>query len=455
MRGGQGVGRPEPLLAVIGVQSTLQLPDNQRRAELLEPLDGVAGVNRSKLGGLYLLGVQETTSYVVIKTDARGNPQISEPNPDNWMIVPTSEGITLYWKTDWLSGVYKEELIPDPRTGERRWGGAYELVPSASLPGDWDIKACKAFGHIITSWTLQNPLPSFLHRVDDPRALEPIKTTDAIRREEWEIPPAKNWGLSYSGVRQHPPLRPHDDLIRLAAALTAAHPGDPYFEILNMDAQIAARDFTKLEAELNTWRDRLEHPSFLRIPFRQAETALLAYQRSMAGKNAYDFFVKLHDSKADLTQRFMMLSGVFHYREYVDPRVSVWPLNATNYQEEQTTAKIFGVLGCFQLLRGQRSQALDTFSASYRMGQLMNCGGDLMTRLIGMAVRAIACRGLELVALNGCETPSDAAAVWQRLEALNALEGPMPKVPRCSGWRTAPTGIPKCGTILQTLPNPI
>lgn len=383
-----------------------------------------------RIDGLYIIGLNMHDTYIVVKTDGRGNPHVEQPDPQDWKFDRTPGGFRLYGKIEGLAKfAYQSELIPDPQTGEKVWAYAFDIVPSASTPGDWDILGSREFGSpaMQVNWKLKTPLPSFLHCIDDLRALELIKTTAAVRAEEWGNPEQAIQGNPYalSPILRRPPLRPHDDLTRQAASLAEAHPNDAFIEVLRMDALLAARDFKALETDIAKWHDRLERPSFMRSPFRRAELTLHAHQLSMAGKNAYDFFATLFNPNAGLAQLLTQFPTLLNYREYAAPMPVMMslPKVVPHFLEAQTISKVLTVMGTLQLLTGQRSQALATFAATYRMGQLFNASDQFITKLIGVAVRAIACRGLELIALNGCESQAEASDVWRQLEALNAEEG--------------------------------
>ena len=244
------------------------------------------------------------------------------------------------------------------------------FLPSPTLPGDWDLKAI-----IQGSWPelhrqFKRPMPSILHRIDDPRALDLLQATAAVRQEEWATP-SDTTTATYSPIkpiRQHPPLRPHEDLLRQAAALAEAHPDDPTIAVLRLDALLAARDFTTLEAEIAKWRDRLERPSFLRVPFRRAELALRASKLSLAGRNAYDFLATVFDPQTGLAQRFTQLPDIQKYPDYAEPRPSIWAQNVPDFLAIQTHAKVGNVLAIFMLLAGRRDQARETLAATYHLG---------------------------------------------------------------------------------------
>jgi len=74
------------------------------------------------------------------------------------------------------------------------------------------------------------------------------------------------------------------------------------------------------------------------------------------------------------------------------------------------------------MLEGRREDALCILRSEYHVGQLMSQNGVLIMRLIGCAVRGIACSPLELFALNCCETPAECEQLWRALEQLNQWE---------------------------------
>jgi len=91
--------------------------------------------------------------------------------------------------------------------------------------------------------------------------------------------------------------------------------------------------------------------------------------------------------------------------------------------EIQTLAKVARVLPTFDLLQGKREESLSLLAGTYRLGQSLNAGPHLITRLIGMAIRGIAIGGLQVFILNACETPEDFESCWKMLEKLDQTPG--------------------------------
>jgi len=77
----------------------------------------------------------------------------------------------------------------------------------------------------------------------------------------------------------------------------------------------------------------------------------------------------------------------------------------------------------FSLLKGDRTQSLEILAGCYWLGASLNGGETRSERLTGIRIRTIAMSGLEMHALNGCETAEDLKIAWNMLEDLANLPG--------------------------------
>ncbi|MCX6348020.1 MAG: hypothetical protein NTV79_00745, partial [Candidatus Aureabacteria bacterium] len=82
-------------------------------------------------------------------------------------------------------------------------------------------------------------------------------------------------------------------------------------------------------------------------------------------------------------------------------------LQVPNFLNPQITAKTVRVESVFCLFQGDKTRSLEMLAGTYWMGQSLNAGDTLIPKLIGIAVRAIATGGLQLHALDGCQSPED------------------------------------------------
>jgi len=99
------------------------------------------------------------------------------------------------------------------------------------------------------------------------------------------------------------------------------------------------------------------------------------------------------------------------------------PIRVPNFLEIQIISKVTRVQASLALFQGDRQGSLELLTGTYWMGQSLNAGDTLIERLIGIAVRAIATSGLELYALDGCQSPEDLRVLWVTLERLANLPG--------------------------------
>ena len=98
-------------------------------------------------------------------------------------------------------------------------------------------------------------------------------------------------------------------------------------------------------------------------------------------------------------------------------------LQVPNFLNLQITAKTVRVESVFCLFQGDKTRSLEMLAGTYWMGQSLNAGDTVISKLIGIALRAIATGGLQLHALDGCQTPEDLRVLWDTLERLANMPG--------------------------------
>jgi len=138
-----------------------------------------------------------------------------------------------------------------------------------------------------------------------------------------------------------------------------------------------------------------------------------------AARNAHNFIIKVISPETDLATRLDLFPNILDYDEYAPPESLLGPQGVAEFLDYQVAVKIFRVEAVFLMLQGNREEALKILAASYHLGQLMNQTDTIITRLMGMALRAIACGGLKTYALNCCEIADDFKHLWKTLEQLN------------------------------------
>jgi hypothetical protein len=369
----------------------------------------LAACGKTKPEGIYF--IRGGLSYIEISRDQDGTYSIPGNSllPD-FTLLASLENNRLVIKTPPISSLTKFPQLP-------LFEVYYELLPSESTPGDWDlIRVCispplmsreENFDPKNTP-VLQTPYPSFLHRIDDPRIVEYFKTALAEHRGDTRFP-----------VKIPSPNAPR--LVALSSELVSAHPDDLDVRTLYLDALIRKGDDTTLEKQMTALKETYEKTgnSYHQHILRMIENHLSARRLSAGGKNARDVLFDILAKDKDFPAQIQRLPELLHYEKYAEPRTDLILGIVTNYLEIQVAAKNFCVWSVFLLLRGGRKEALQILAASYHLGHLMEQGDSLISNLIGIAVRSIAARGLELYALNACETPADFEEFWNTLKRLN------------------------------------
>lgn len=298
---------------------------------------------------------------------------------------------------------------------EKLWGGYMELAPSATAPGDWDLKRlrdpevllaleAKASSIIdpepIKASQLPDPeawdVPSFLHRLDDARAVEYFEYVDDYRDSP--------------------------EIFTRANALLTDHPDDPWVRILYLDACVRTEAMEEFGSHLTEWKsfyDSIAQPE-IRWNLQQAGRVMLTHQRTAAGRNAWDYITtRLMAPEADLAARLVALPSLMNY-DFCDP-----PYTSLMSQEQgdmirlPILASIFTTQSTLQLLKGDFNESRATQIAAYHQGWLLEQGTDSVSLLTGMTLRAYTMISLETLALNAPLSPvSICEANWQAISAL-------------------------------------
>ncbi len=364
--------------------------------------------------GIYL--VSGTRSHAEIVRDGSGNLKIkgtftiSLPGAE-WKVSFDKQKLILlsHHKLEW-SGQMDSGEYYGPQTQESE--DYFELLPSSTTPGDWDLVQHHfwiAFNNerfadeVIRQF--KQRVPSYLHRLDDRRVVEYFNSSYKYYDEEY---------MPEQEVRR---------VFELASELLASYPTEPYVRILYLNALLRKGDYEALAERIEAWKDAYKEADnpFLREAFQFAEHALKARQLTLAGRNAYDFATELLAGDTDLASRLEKFSELLDYEESAAPIYSVAPLGGPrHFFDFQISIKVFLVEASFLMLQGQREEALQLLAASYYLGQLLNESDPTsIGSLIGSAFRRIACRGLEVYALNCCETPGEFQRLWEILEEFN------------------------------------
>ena len=154
-----------------------------------------------------------------------------------------------------------------------------------------------------------------------------------------------------------------------------------------------------------------------------AEQAVYAKQLTDAGRNACDFATEVLGPDRDLSGRLKKFPDILHYEEYAAPLDSLIAGTSPGYLNFMISLKVFQVEAIFRMLQAKRDEALKILVASYHFGQLMSqTKGLSIGQVIGSSFRSIACKGLQVYALNCCERPDEFNHLWEILEGFNRRE---------------------------------
>ena len=318
-----------------------------------------------------------------------------------------------------------------------------ELYPSQSIPGDWDLqnvelnvnldnsallfsseywKEIKISGswrqfresllkpfraHEIVRYIYDptgKPMYSLIHRVDDPRVVE-------------------YFHLRLNGVL-------NQDTLDLARKLAAFHLGDPYLELHRIEMEALVGNPEEAEKLWKDWqKTHKAFPDFLlqRMARRVFRTVYMEKIKKKS-PDVMDPDKVLKAGQYDLLTRlnwlknFLASDQLFFLSYPLVPPLkssSYSPPAIPNFLGFQVDAKVARTMATLYLFQGRREESLEIFAASYRLAQSMNAHGTIIQRLIGMAIRAISCAGLQIYALNACETEEDFQKLWAMLERLH------------------------------------
>jgi len=314
-----------------------------------------------------------------------------------------------------------------------------ELTPSTTRPGDWNLVTahytCTEYS--LYGWTpffrywsrrikqtvirpepvlVANStgpdwsLPSFLHKVKDPRIAE------------------------YMGKRLRGEFS-HDDLEGFREIYNENR-DDPYLQVHAIEVESATGDADVAGKILTDWESRLrsDPDPLLRISFERAHKSYLKATGSPRGQDLQAMFSPIQDESFDLDELFVSLRKLSSYdfllstsKSVVEPLLHpdyVSPGSVTDaYLEFPVVTRVLGILSVFDLFLGQGEKSREKMGWLYRFGQNLIADGPLLQRLFGQSVRGQAMSKIRLNLLNACETVKDASAMHLMLERLHQTPG--------------------------------
>ncbi len=344
---------------------------------------------------------------------------------------------TFEYKEDWkISHIRKKLTIEGNISYNNRplLEVSYELQPSSTVPGDWDLvdyaldsvykvqttrsrnrsqSLQSLLNQPLTSTetneapfsSIKQTVASYLHRIDDGSLIEYFKLISPLNKRHGSETNAR--------------------LIEIATNLLNAHPNDEYLKMLYLDAVIRNRDIEELGKQVKEWKEEYSkrRDFFSQFMLSCAERSLKSYQLTDSGKNAHNFIEKVMAKNTNLATRIKRFPDILNYDESTLPKC---PINKPmlslldfRFLDVQTTAKVLCVESIFLMLQGKGEEALRLLASVYHLGKLMDGSNNLISHLIGIAVRSIATYRLKTYALNCCETEEDFQNLWKTLETLN------------------------------------
>jgi hypothetical protein len=186
--------------------------------------------------------------------------------------------------------------------------------------------------------------------------------------------------------------------VETAKSLLKKYPGNEFVIGLNLRCMLYAGDDDGLAGMLRENSAATISNIYARSIARTAEYHLAARQLSKSGMNAADIIPNILDPKADLSKRLLLIRSLVQF----DKSRFAWPRpdQSPNFLEAQTLIKITRIHTIFLLLQAQWRDAFELSVGAYRMGQIYETYFTYIGQVIGTALRAIACGGLEIIVLN-------------------------------------------------------
>ncbi len=313
---------------------------------------------------------------------------------------------------------------------------AWKLKPSEEIPGDWDLVAKpghsktfsvkRAMKNLVN---LNSPLPSYLHRVED-----------ILLPKYFGLSPVENSGIrnfirKLFGNSPKPPVKEQLKMnnLEMAKAIFLNHPKDPYIRVLYLDALLRADKLDEFNNAFSRWQSDLEassNPGLIEAA-QLAEMAIESHKLSATGQNAYDYIYRLghYGPRGGISVQpgdtyVSLLEKAAACKSSIPPVNSLLMENLIlpNFLAGQVCSKVLRTQATFAMLKGDNEKALHLLTLTYRLGQLY-CGKTwLISNLIGVAVRAISCGGMEIYLLNACHTPDDVKAFFDNLQNLRKTD---------------------------------
>lgn len=282
------------------------------------------------------------------------------------------------------------------------------LIPSVSIKGDWDC--------VYSGFTGDTPytVPSFLHRVNDKRIVEYFTLSAREANDDLYLEQTpKNIHEKHKF-----PQRMRD----IANELAKDYPEDYYIRLIYYDFLLRDKNIQKLEEDLLKNKEHYLKPEdpYMNNIYTICQRAILAEKLSKENLNAYDFLIGMLYRGSDFETRKKKLPETMKYSDCLIIRNSLEVSPYLNFLEYQITAKIFYIDSVFSMLQGKRDEAAQNLLSVFRIGDFCLQGENVLSHLIGAAVKTIALKGIGIFALNCCETKDELNRFLKKFDETDA-----------------------------------
>ncbi len=280
------------------------------------------------------------------------------------------------------------------------------FIPSQKIKGDWDLISSQYYGN------LENPIPNTLHKVNDKRIRQYFSDAYNYDYELNEVI-AKN--PSYKPIYKTAFLNNISNLIK-------DYPNDYYIKTLYLDSLIRQGDIKTLQTVLDKNKNFYLNTDnvFFKNIYNICRNTIRSSELSKAELNGYDLTARITSRNTNYHDRLSILPTINNFQEYIPLRKSLTnTLLYPNFLEMQVFAKTVLIQSYFNMLQGKREEALRLLSSNFLLGNLVCNGENEIEHLIGIAVKSIALKGLEIYGTNCCETKDEITSFTKKIEELN------------------------------------
>jgi len=400
------------------------------------------------VGGVWLGELSSNRKLIGVYAVAGGLGGYIDVSGDQGRLKADGFWETYYGSHEWnvLGGIRKprfEMQMPSPISTGKRHVASLHFAASGGSTSDFDLLMVhqdeedslwyKRLWERVKSWkvpppsTSSPPAVAFLHRMIDTRARDYSRLAKSEGAMLMPGTPASKGAEANFVI----PTPNSAEMLRLATTTLSAHPDDLYIRVMYLDALIRSRKWDELRQRIVEWRGAFT-AAVAAAPgassaFEVAEQSLHAWEAEKRGKNGYRHLLESLAPTNDLPTRIRAVEALFAGGLQPGARALVGASTQSmpNFLEAQVLAKVARNEVLFRLIQGNPEGSARLAAGMYRYGQHMETvSGYLISRLIGIALRAIAAGAMEVVVLDASEEASFADTIHMMLEELNRTETP-------------------------------